>query len=128
MKNVMTRAWEIAREGVKKFGGKVKEYFAQALVMAWAEIKKGVEKVELELSGDTRRWKTWVAAIVGKHPIYKLDRKFINPYEVDQYGDKIFRLENGFYELQNHKQRMFIEVTNGSYEIVEKSYVMEQFA
>jgi len=42
----MTRAWEIAREGVAKFGGKVKEYFAQALVMAWAEIKKGVKKVK----------------------------------------------------------------------------------
>ena len=45
MKNVMTRAWEIAKEGVAKFGGKVKEYFAQALVMAWAEIKKGVKRV-----------------------------------------------------------------------------------
>lgn len=39
MKNVMVRAWEIAKEGVKKFGGKVKEYFAQALTMAWAEVK-----------------------------------------------------------------------------------------
>ncbi|WP_019156821.1 hypothetical protein [Robertmurraya massiliosenegalensis] len=46
MKNVMTRAWEIAKEGVKKFGGKVKEYFAQALVMAWAEMKKGADKVK----------------------------------------------------------------------------------
>lgn len=45
MKNVMKRAWEIAREGVKKFGGKVKEYFAEALKMAWAEFKKGVKKV-----------------------------------------------------------------------------------
>lgn len=45
MKNVMTRAWEIAKEGVAKFGGKVKEYFAQALVLAWAEIKRGVAKV-----------------------------------------------------------------------------------
>jgi hypothetical protein len=42
----MTRAWEIAREGAKKFGGKVKEYFQQALVIAWAEIKKGVAKVK----------------------------------------------------------------------------------
>lgn len=40
MKNVMIRAWEIARDGVKKFGGKVKEYFAQALVMAWKELKE----------------------------------------------------------------------------------------
>lgn len=43
MKNVMTRAWEIAREGAKKFGGKVKEYFQQALVMAWKEFKNAVD-------------------------------------------------------------------------------------
>ncbi len=47
MKNVMTKAWEIAKKGQKKFGGKVKEYFAEALRMAWAIIKKGVEKVEI---------------------------------------------------------------------------------
>ncbi|GGN67657.1 hypothetical protein GCM10007971_38680 [Oceanobacillus indicireducens] len=45
MKNVMTKAWEIARNGQKKFGGKVKEYFAEALKMAWAIIKKGVKEV-----------------------------------------------------------------------------------
>lgn len=39
MKKVMVRAWGIAREAVKKFGGKVKEFFAQALKMAWAEMK-----------------------------------------------------------------------------------------
>ncbi|AHD06421.1 hypothetical protein [Paenibacillus larvae] len=38
--NVMKKAWEIAKAAVKKFGGKVKEYFAEALRMAWAEIKK----------------------------------------------------------------------------------------
>jgi hypothetical protein len=45
MKNVMKRAWEIARQGVKKFGGKVKEYFAEALRIAWKEFKKGVKKM-----------------------------------------------------------------------------------
>lgn len=39
MKNVMTRAWAIAKAGQKNFGGKVKEYFAQALVIAWSEKK-----------------------------------------------------------------------------------------
>ncbi|MEE4578842.1 hypothetical protein [Paenibacillus polymyxa] len=39
MKNVMTRAWEIAKNAVVKFGGKVKEYFSQALVIAWKEAK-----------------------------------------------------------------------------------------
>lgn len=50
MKQVMLKAWEIAREGVKKFGGKVKEYFAEALRMAWRIVKKGgsnMEKVQL---------------------------------------------------------------------------------
>jgi Streptococcus thermophilus bacteriophage Gp111 protein len=46
MKNVMKKAWEIAREGAKKFGGKVKEYFAEALRMAWAEIKKSETTID----------------------------------------------------------------------------------
>ena len=36
---IMKRAWQIAREGVSKFGGKVKEYFAMSLKIAWAEAK-----------------------------------------------------------------------------------------
>lgn len=67
---VMTNAWEIAREGVKKFGGKVKEYFAEALRIAWG-IAKGenevsvieeraaeLEEMEIEMTGgnaDTKR-------------------------------------------------------------------------
>jgi len=34
--DVMKRAWEIARNAVKKFGGKIKEYFSASLKMAWA--------------------------------------------------------------------------------------------
>lgn len=34
------KAWEIARKGVRKFGGNVKQYLAQALKMAWAIAKK----------------------------------------------------------------------------------------
>lgn len=45
MKQIMKRAWEIARQGVKKFGGKVKEYFAEALKMAWDEFKNATETV-----------------------------------------------------------------------------------
>ena len=46
MRNVMTRAWEIAKEAEVKFGGKVKEYFALSLRQAWSEVKKGVDKME----------------------------------------------------------------------------------
>ena len=43
--NVMTRAWEIAKEGQAKFGGFVKEYFAMSLRAAWAELK-GMVKID----------------------------------------------------------------------------------
>lgn len=49
MKKVMIKAWEIARNGQEKFGGKVSEYFAEALKMAWALIKKGVNKMANDL-------------------------------------------------------------------------------
>ncbi|WP_201319121.1 hypothetical protein [Paenibacillus sp. EPM92] len=39
MKNVMTRAWEIARAAVVKYGGKIREYLAAALRQAWSEVK-----------------------------------------------------------------------------------------
>lgn len=38
-KEVMTKAWKIAKEAAKKFGGKAIEYIAGAMKMAWAAIK-----------------------------------------------------------------------------------------
>ena len=43
-KQIMTRAWQIAREGAAKFGGNAREYMAAALRMAWEEIKM-IEKL-----------------------------------------------------------------------------------
>lgn len=40
MKQVMIRAWELAKEGVAKFGGSSKEYFAASLSIAWKEQKE----------------------------------------------------------------------------------------
>lgn len=51
MTNVMRSAWEIAYEGVEKFGGKVKEYFAAALRIAWDLFKKGGSKMENGVNG-----------------------------------------------------------------------------
>lgn len=39
MKQVMVRAWEIAKTAVVRYGGKVREYLAAALRQAWAESK-----------------------------------------------------------------------------------------
>lgn len=53
-KEIMSKAWEIAREGQKAFGGKVREYFAEALKMAWAQAKNGLDIEALEKKGFNR--------------------------------------------------------------------------
>lgn len=41
-KAIFAKAWDIARKGAEKFGGKVSEYFAASLREAWAEAKKAI--------------------------------------------------------------------------------------
>lgn len=70
--HVMKRAWEIAKKAVKKFGGKVKEFFAQALKMAWAEVKDVKEVftgyARVTVDGYTLSFKAWEK--YGKKRIY----------------------------------------------------------
>lgn len=40
-KEIMTNAWKIAKEAVKKFGGKAIEYISEAMKIAWADAKEG---------------------------------------------------------------------------------------
>ncbi len=53
-KKIMKNAWKIARKGQKAFGGKVSEYFAQALKMAWAQSKNTIDIEALEKKGFCR--------------------------------------------------------------------------
>ena len=60
MKKVMKKAWEIAKEAAKKFGGRAIEYIAMALREAWKEIKTMAKDIterieELEAMG-FKRW------------------------------------------------------------------------
>lgn len=59
-KQIMKRAWEIAREGQRKFGGKVSEYFAISLKLAWKEVKAAMEKAQLK---GTPKQVAWAEAI-----------------------------------------------------------------
>lgn len=95
MKNVMTKAWKIAREGAARFGGKVKEYFAEALKMAWAQAKEVATTVEITLAEGSRKHKSWVAEITGTDAKYGFDRKFINAREDENIKGKFFSLEEG---------------------------------
>lgn len=53
-KEIMSNAWKIAKEGQKAFGGKVSEYFAEALKMAWAQAKNSIDIEALEKKGFNR--------------------------------------------------------------------------
>lgn len=48
MMNVMKKAWELAKEAVKNFGGKAKQYISEALKEAWKIIKNGVVEMKRE--------------------------------------------------------------------------------
>ena len=102
---VMKRAWEIAREGQKKFGGKVKEYFAMALKLAWKEVKK----VAVKLVGSEKQIK-W-AEDIRKQVIEKMERVIAEVEEV--YKEKPKKLEflgeykAAFEVLKNEEKAAF---------------------
>lgn len=72
MQNVMKQAWAIARTGQKNFGGKVSEYFAEALRMAWRIVKNLQNKEEKnmkELVGSEKQvqWAEDIRKLVVEH-------------------------------------------------------------
>lgn len=128
MKNIMTAAWAIARQGAAQFGGSAKEYFAAALKQAWANVKAWAAKATFELAADTRKTRTWLAQIVGTHPTYKLARKFMSEDYNNEYGEKVFRLNNGFYEYNDGRRRGMFEVVNGEIRTVDQNNVLAAIA
>ncbi|MFA8439282.1 hypothetical protein [Pueribacillus sp. YX66] len=124
MKNIMKRAWEIARKGQEKFGGKVSEYFAEALKMAWAETKK----VTITTTSGSKRNKSWVAKITGTHPKWKLNREFVDAVEENDWTGKVFELESGIYEVCDAGDREFIKIDNGEIEYLEYEEVTAMVA
>lgn len=81
-KELMENAWNIAREGQKAFGGKVSEYFAQALKMAWAQAKSSINIEALEQKGFNR----WTKG--------DMDRLYFN---IEKSGD----LDADYYKTGN---------------------------
>lgn len=122
----MVRAWEIAREGQSKFGGKVSEYLSEALKMAWAEAKDK-QKAVITTSSGSRQHKSWVAEITGTHPKWKLNREFIEA-DNETWLEKTYTLTDGIYEVCDAGDREFIEVINGQVNYIGYSDVVDQVA
>ncbi|HEM6302174.1 TPA: hypothetical protein U2D09_000336 [Streptococcus suis] len=63
---------------------------------------------------DSRKHKGYLAKIVGTHPTYKLDRKFVDTYEVSGYKYADIK-EDGLYEFctsKLNKDRYYLWVNN----------------
>lgn len=69
-RNIMTRAWEIARSAFIKFGGRVREYISIALRMAWAEAKAEAAKTEYDVAAIMAAGKEWKSDDGRHHRVY----------------------------------------------------------
>lgn len=130
MKNVMTIAWKIAKEGVVKFGGKAKEYFTEALKMAWTIAKQTDTTVSIQLSEGSRKHKTWVAEIIGTDAKYGFNRQFINGQEDDNVRGLFFTLDEGrVYDLNCAQSgRSYVAVRTGKVVELSQNEVKAMFA
>lgn len=133
-KEIMKRAWEIAKQGAEKFGGKAIEYIAEALRMAWKEAKQPKEIV-LKVRHQPSGGKEWVAEITGRHPKWNFERKFLNAVARNwsssgKTGTTSFLLQEGkVYEVNEPwKGRYFITVQNGEVVDVDVDYVATKIA
>lgn len=98
LKMVMKRAWEIAKEAAKKFGGKVKEFFAIALKMAWKEVKMLIanEAGNINLVG-TEKQVAWANDIRNKY--MKVFDQFFNLFSESKYAEQVKDLETAKKEI-----------------------------
>lgn len=119
--NLFKTAWTIAKEGAAKFGGSSREYFAEALKLAY-KLQGGIEMTyTLEMAGGSRNHKSWVAKVTGKDAKWGFKREFI---EAADYGE--WNLEDGVYNIKDASKndQQFIVVKNGQMTEIEKEEVL----
>ena len=99
---VMNKAWEIARKGQSKFGGKVIEYIAAALKMAWALIRKEEKQMDqvngyeiVERNYTINAWQKY-----GHKRVYFEGYFVFNDHEVNANKRVSFK---GFFDAVNGK-------------------------
>lgn len=122
MTNVMSKAWGIAKEGQKKFGGKVKEYFAQALKIAWGIVKNAMNNLQgvkgtlldiqfAELEGSEKQI-SWAKEIRKKAVNAMLNEIFHESYEMMDKVRGTSKIEKRYVKnlvLKMHSEESIIE-------------------
>lgn len=97
----MMRAWEIARNGQKQFGGSVRSYISEAMKLAWKQAKQG-QKMEHTIIIKTdvyneKRWSKPWGALISVQENGKVDYKFNGQFvgEAGFAGQVIMKAQTG---------------------------------
>lgn len=72
-REIMAKAWAIAREAVKQYGGKAVQYLSGALKMAWAA-ERHVAVIDRIAELETKGFKRWTKG--------SMDRLYISPEQL----------------------------------------------
>ncbi|WP_243096374.1 hypothetical protein [Streptococcus dysgalactiae] len=93
------------------------------------EVEKAIVDGKIEMTYSKRQG-VWVAEIVGTHPTYKLDRKFIEADEDDGYL-KTWEIEEGkvycICPSTKYKDQYFVKLEKGTINELTKKEVEEMF-
>lgn len=120
---IFSNAWTIAKTAQTKFGGNVKEYFAESLKLAYKlSGEKNVVEATLKMAGGSKKHKSWVAKIEGEDAKWGFERKFIDAVD---YG--VWTLSDGVYNIKDASKndQEYIVVSNGEIKEIEKEEVLE---
>lgn len=100
-KQVMIRAWALAKRGQKQFGGKVSEYLSEAMKIAWAIVKNMKEDAQEKVEATLNKFKQVFFEMYNQNGLnpnmnvwckYGKNRLYINDCYIEF---------NGFYEVVN---------------------------
>lgn len=96
-KMIMVNAWKIARRAAKKFGGKVVEYFAESLRMAWAMYKNSLAKK----GGDILGLAPWFINKEFGHKSMLAQLNRFSPLFIKKQTEKAYLLEYVLFDIDN---------------------------
>ncbi|SQF14007.1 Uncharacterised protein [Streptococcus pyogenes] len=93
------------------------------------EMEKAIVDGKIEMPYSNSQ-KVWVAEIVGTHPVYKLNRQFIDADE-DTTGVKTWEIEEGkvycICPSTKYKEQYFVKLEKGTINELTKKEVEEMF-
>lgn len=108
MQQVMTKAWEIARAGQLKFGGKVSEYLSEALRMAWSMEREMEKMKDIQTNVKVNEWKNY-----GKHRLYiEAEIRLVEQKEVRGNVFGVLRRIDGKWYYDFQTEEMYRQLYN----------------